>query len=161
MWELNISEKINEKNTAAAIPPAVAVSPPVNKPITPLVETCLITPFASVLPKPTIGTVAPAFPKSTMGSYNPKPSKKMPATKKVTKILADVILVLIIKICPIKQIIPPTKKTLRYVNNMRFSFLHSTLNVPIFLTFLCFPAFNYNCMRNGRNGVALESGCGA
>lgn len=91
-------ENINEKNTAAAIPPAVAVSPPVNRPNTPFVDTCLITPFASVLPNPQIGTNAPAFAKSTIGSYKPRPSKKIPATKKVTKILAEVIFVFMIKI---------------------------------------------------------------
>lgn len=98
MCELNINENTKEKNTAAAIPPAVAVSPPVKSPIMPLVETCLITPFASVLPNPQIGTVAPALAKSTIGSYNPNPSKNTPDTKNVTKILADVIFVLIIKI---------------------------------------------------------------
>ena len=81
-------ENMNEKNTAAAIPPAVAVSPPVNNPKTPFVDTCLITPFAKVRPKPQIGTNAPALAKSTIGSYSPKPSKNTPATRKVTKILA-------------------------------------------------------------------------
>ena len=89
---------MNEKNTAAAIPPAVAVNPPVNNPKTPFVETCLITPFASVLPKPQIGTKAPAFAKSTSGSYKPSPSKITPATKKETNILADVSFVLMISI---------------------------------------------------------------
>lgn len=59
--DLNISEKIKAKPIAAAIPPAVAVRPPVKIPRIPCVFTALIAPFANEAPKPTIGTFIPAF----------------------------------------------------------------------------------------------------
>lgn len=68
VWLLKIKANTKLKNTAAPIPVAVAANPPVKIPITPDEETEFITPLASVLPKPMIGTVAPAFPNSTKGS---------------------------------------------------------------------------------------------
>lgn len=56
---------IYPKNIAAAIPPAAAAVPPVNAPIRPSVSAFFIAPFASKLPKPVKGTVAPAPAKST------------------------------------------------------------------------------------------------
>ena len=50
---------------AAAIPPAAAAVPPVNAPINPSCFTFSIAPFASKLPKPVRGTVAPQPAKST------------------------------------------------------------------------------------------------
>lgn len=50
------------KNTAAEIPPAVAVNPPVKTPINPSFSTAFITPWAREFPKPKRGIVAPAPP---------------------------------------------------------------------------------------------------
>ncbi len=53
------------KNTAAAIPPAAAFTPPVKQPTNPLWCTPSIAPFAKLYPNPVRGTVAPAPAKST------------------------------------------------------------------------------------------------
>ena len=62
--DLNMRAKINAKITAAAIPPAVAVNPPVKTPSKPCDLTAPIAPFASEAPKPIIGTLIPAPAKS-------------------------------------------------------------------------------------------------
>lgn len=56
------------KITAAVIPPAVAVKPPVKTPKSPFSFILSIAPFARLRPKPVIGTVAPADAKLTIGS---------------------------------------------------------------------------------------------
>ena len=63
-WKINA--KIKAKIIAAAIPPAVAVKPPVNIPRRPCDFTAEIAPFASDAPKPMIGTFMPAPAKSEM-----------------------------------------------------------------------------------------------
>ena len=60
-----IKDAIYPKNTAAAIPLAVAAVPPVKAPIKPSDFIFSITPFASKLPNPVRGTVAPQPAKST------------------------------------------------------------------------------------------------
>ena len=62
--EWKMRAKIKAKIMAAAIPPAVAVSPPVNIPRIPCDLTAPIAPFASDAPKPIIGTLMPAPAKS-------------------------------------------------------------------------------------------------
>ena len=47
---LEIKDAIYPKNTAAAIPPALALSPPVNAPINPFSLTASIVPFAKLYP---------------------------------------------------------------------------------------------------------------
>ena len=64
VWDLKINANKNAKPIAAAIPPAVAVKPPVNTPKSPCDSTAPITPFASEAPKPMIGTLIPALAKS-------------------------------------------------------------------------------------------------
>ena len=64
---LNRSAIMIPKNTAAPMPAAAAVKPPVNAPRTPTSETAFSTPLASVLPKPVSGTVAPAHAHLTSG----------------------------------------------------------------------------------------------
>lgn len=98
---------------AAAIPPAVASSPPVKAPIKPFDLTADITPFASEAPKPIIGTFIPARANSDIGSKIPKACKSTPIITNVTKILAEVIFVYIIRTCPSIQISPPIKNTQR------------------------------------------------
>ena len=63
---VNITAITYPKNIAAAIPPAVAIVPPVNIPKKPSFLIPSITPFPSEYPNPIIGTVAPAAPKSTI-----------------------------------------------------------------------------------------------
>ena len=84
------------KNTAAAIPPAVAINPPVKIPRTP--EDCAapIAPFAREAPNPIIGTLIPAPAKLEIGSKIPNACRSTPTKTKVTKILEDVIFVVII-----------------------------------------------------------------
>ena len=65
IFGFEINEAIYPKNTAAAIPPAAAAVPPVNAPTKPISLVFCIAPFASKLPKPVSGTVAPAPAKST------------------------------------------------------------------------------------------------
>ena len=55
------------KKTAAQMPAAEAVKPPVNTPRSPSFSTACLTPLASVLPKPVSGTVAPAPAQSNRG----------------------------------------------------------------------------------------------
>jgi len=62
---LDINEAIYPKNTAEAIPPAAAEVPPIKAPTNPCSPTSFMAPFASKLPKPVRGTVAPAPAKST------------------------------------------------------------------------------------------------
>lgn len=50
------------------IPPAAAVSPPVNMPKTPNCLVAVIAPLAKLAPKPMIGTLAPAFANSLKGA---------------------------------------------------------------------------------------------
>ena len=54
-----IKDAIYPKNTAAAIPPALAFRPPVKIPKKPLCLTAYITPLARLFPKPVKVTVAP------------------------------------------------------------------------------------------------------
>ena len=86
------------KNTAAAIPAAVAFIPPVKIPRKPTSFTSSITPFDNEYPNPEMGTVAPAFPKSTICWYIPSPVSIAPAVTNTTRILAGVNLVLSINI---------------------------------------------------------------
>jgi len=60
-----ISDARYPKNTAAAIPPADALTPPVKAPTSPFDCTPSIAPFAKLYPNPVRGTVAPAPAKST------------------------------------------------------------------------------------------------
>ena len=64
--DLEIKDAIYPKKTAAAIPPALAVTPPVKAPTIPYSFTPLIAPFAKLYPNPVKGTVAPAPAKSTI-----------------------------------------------------------------------------------------------
>ena len=91
--DLKIKAKIKAKITAAAIPPAVASSPPVNAPSNPFDFTALIAPFASDAPKPIIGTFIPAFANSEIGANKFKACNTTPIKTKVTKILAEVMFV--------------------------------------------------------------------
>ena len=59
IFGLEIKEAIYPKNTAAAIPPALDLRPPVKIPKNPVCLTASITPFARLFPKPVSGTVAP------------------------------------------------------------------------------------------------------
>lgn len=56
---------------AAAMPPAVALSPPVSTPSRPCSATASAAPLASEYPNPVSGTVAPAPPQSTTYWYAP------------------------------------------------------------------------------------------
>ena len=58
---------VSAKKTAAHIPPADAVKPPVNTPRNPCSSTAFRTPFASVFPNPVSGTDAPAPANSHKG----------------------------------------------------------------------------------------------
>ena len=62
--EWKIKAKMKAKIIAAAIPPAVAVKPPVKIPRIPCDFTAPIAPFANDAPKPIIGTFIPAPAKS-------------------------------------------------------------------------------------------------
>lgn len=64
--DLKIKANKNANPTAAAMPPAVAVSPPVKIPKNPWVLIAPIAPFAKDAPNPTIGTLIPALAKSEM-----------------------------------------------------------------------------------------------
>lgn len=98
---------------AAAIPPAVASRPPVKAPNKPFDFTALIAPFASDAPKPIIGTFIPAFANSEMGAKMLNACKITPIKTKVTSILAEVMFVYMMSICPSIQINPPIKNTQR------------------------------------------------
>ena len=65
---LKIRLIIRPKTIAAAIPPAVALKPPVKMPRNPSLVIASFTPFARLYPKPVRGTVAPAPAYSTRGS---------------------------------------------------------------------------------------------
>ena len=65
IFGFEIKDAIYPKNTAAAIPPAAAVVPPVNAPTKPISWTFCTAPLASKFPNPVKGTVAPAPAKST------------------------------------------------------------------------------------------------
>ena len=93
VFDLNIRANINANKTAAAIPPAVASSPPVKAPISPLDFTAPIAPLANDAPKPIIGTFIPALANEDSGSKIPKASRATPIKTNVTKILAEVIFV--------------------------------------------------------------------
>ena len=75
---LEIREAIYPKNTAAAIPPLLALRPPVNAPINPFSLTASIVPLAKLYPNPVRGTVAPVPAKSTRYLYIPSPPKITP-----------------------------------------------------------------------------------
>lgn len=90
---LNISEKTKAKITAAAIPPAVASSPPVNAPKSPLACAPEIAPLAKDAPKPMIGTLMPALANSEIGAKTLKACKIMPISTKVTSMRAEVMFV--------------------------------------------------------------------
>ena len=64
---LKIRLTIRPAITAAVIPPAVALSPPVRIPMKPSCWTASLTPFARQCPKPVKGTVAPAPANSAIG----------------------------------------------------------------------------------------------
>lgn len=53
-------EKMKPKKIAEARPAAAAVMPPVKIPKIPFSSIAFMTPFASMFPKPIMGTVAPA-----------------------------------------------------------------------------------------------------
>ena len=91
--DLKIRANMKANMTAAAIPPAVASSPPVNAPKSPFALTAPIAPFARDAPNPIIGTFIPALAKEDIGSNIPNASSKTPIKTKVTKILAEVIFV--------------------------------------------------------------------
>ena len=59
IFGFEIKEAIYPKKTAAAMPPALALSPPVKIPKNPFCFTASITPFARLFPNPVKGTVAP------------------------------------------------------------------------------------------------------
>ena len=101
------------KITAAAIPPAVASIPPVNKPSIPLDLTAPIAPFAREAPNPMIGTFIPAFKTDAIGSKTLIACKNSPIRTNNTSILAVVIFVLITSICASKHIRPPLAKTIK------------------------------------------------
>ena len=71
IFGLETKDAIYPKNIAAAIPPDVALIPPVNAPSNPFSLTESIAPFASKLPNPVNGTVAPLPAKSTRYLYIP------------------------------------------------------------------------------------------
>lgn len=116
------------KNIAADNPPETADIPPLIAPKIPFSATPLNAPFASELPKPIIGTVAPALPNSSRYLKSPKTSRTTPNSKKVTSIRALVILVLFIKSWPNKQIVPPVTKTFKYVKNISIISSHFNRN---------------------------------
>ena len=70
-FALKIIAAIRPANMAAVIPPDAAFKPPVNIPMKPSLSTASRTPFASKLPKPESGTVAPAPASSANGWYMP------------------------------------------------------------------------------------------
>lgn len=109
--DLKIKENRNANPTAAAMPAAVASNPPVNAPSSPLDSTADIAPLASDAPKPMIGTLIPACANCAIGSKILKACNTTPIKTNNTKILADVIFVVIIKICPSIQTNPPIKNT--------------------------------------------------
>lgn len=98
IFGLAIKEAIYPKNTAADIPPAEALTPPIKAPSKPCSCAPSIAPFAKLAPKPVKGTVAPHPAKSITYLYIPSPPKTAPKVTKVTKIRAGVNLVLSIKI---------------------------------------------------------------
>lgn len=108
-WKINA--KMKAKTIAAAIPPAVAVSPPVKIPSNPCDFTAPITPLASDAPKPIIGTLMPAPAKSEIYLKTPTASKNTPISTNVTSMRAEVMLVVIINISPIMHTNPPMINT--------------------------------------------------
>lgn len=56
------------KISAAEIPTALALNPPMNIPMNPFSSTASFTPCQSVFPKPSSGTEAPDFANSLNGS---------------------------------------------------------------------------------------------
>ena len=95
---MNSSPASKPAITAMVIPPAVAVSPPVNTPSNPSFSTASFTPFARAYPKPVSGTVAPAAANSANGLYRPIAVRNTPMTTYDTKIRAGVSFVLSIRI---------------------------------------------------------------
>lgn len=77
---------IYPNNIADAIPAPVASIPPEKAPITPFDLTASMVPLLNAYPKPDIGTVAPASPNFTKGSYNPMAPRNTPDVRKITKI---------------------------------------------------------------------------
>ena len=111
LLDLNNNPNKKANPTAAAMPPAVACKPPVKTPINPVDLTALMAPLASEAPKPIIGTVIPALANEDIGAKIPTASKSTPIKTKITSILEEVILVVIIKTSPRRHINPPIKKT--------------------------------------------------
>lgn len=96
--DLKKTEAKKANTIEAAIPPAVAVSPPFKTPSSPSFLTASRTPSAKECPKPSNGTEAPAPANSFKGPYTPIAERKTPRTTHPTRILAGVSLVLSIKI---------------------------------------------------------------
>ena len=120
-------ETTSPDSTAAVIPAEPAHNGPVRTPSNPFSRIASLVPFTRTLPKPVSGTVAPAPAKSTSLSYTPVAPSITPSTTKVTSILAGVIFVTSINICPITHMSPPTKNALRKINENHSPFRFSEL----------------------------------
>lgn len=70
---------------------------------------------------------SPAPAKSTSLSYTPVAPRITPSTTNATSILAGVIFVTSISICPITHMSPPTKNALRKISKKHFPFRFSEL----------------------------------
>ena len=122
LCDLKIKANIYPNPTAAVIPADVAVNPPLNIPKIPNSFTASIAPLARDAPKPIMGTVIPDFANSFIGSNNITACKKTPISSNKTSILAEVILVLIIKIWASKHTKPPTPNTIKYCKKVSILF---------------------------------------
>ena len=149
---LQKNETKSPDSTAAAIPAEPAHNGPVRTPSKPFSRIASLVPFTRTLPKPVSGTVAPAPAKSTSLSYTPVAPRITPSTTKVTSILAGVIFVTSISICPITHMSPPTKK--RFKKNQQKNISPSDFRnyfVPIFN--------NYSFRKSNPPGKSSESVC--
>ena len=105
----NQRSKITEK-TAAAIPPAAALTPPVKAPTIPDCLTPSIAPFSQIVAKTSQRNSSTSTSEINKILINTKTTQNSTSSNKITKIRAGVSLVLSIKIWPITQISPPTTK---------------------------------------------------
>ena len=93
-----MSAKKNPKKITDESPAETAESPPFIAPSIPSSLAPSKAPFARLLPNPIIGIVTPAPANSSKYLKTPMTSRNTPKIKNVTRILADDILVLLIKI---------------------------------------------------------------
>lgn len=98
LFDLNINAKKNPNKMTDESPAETADNPPLIAPKMPSSFAPSSAPFARLLPKPMMGTVTPAPANSSIYLNAPVISRRTPRSKNVTRIRADDILVLLIRI---------------------------------------------------------------